>query len=212
MDWARREREALSDLLLEVGPDAPTLPEGWMTRDLAAHLVMRDRRPDAVLGMYLTQFAAHTERVQAEILAQPWDAVVGLVRTGPPPWSPAAFEPIDRLVNTVEYFVHHEDVRRARDGWEPRPLDGDLETELWRRLKLGARVLIRNAPVGLVLRRTNGDEIRAHPAKDDQPEVVVTGAASELALFAYGRQDHARVTIDAPDNVAEALNHCRLGF
>ena len=82
-----------------------------------------------------------------------------LVRTGPPRWSPAALEPVDRLANTVEFFVHHEDVRRAPDGWAPRPVDGDLEHELWRRLKPMSRVLVRKAPVGLVLRRTNGDEV-----------------------------------------------------
>jgi uncharacterized protein (TIGR03085 family) len=211
MDWARRERHALCDLLLQVGPDAPTLPEGWLTRDLAAHLVIRDRRPDAVVGVFMKQFAAHTERVKAEILAHPWDAVVGLVHTGPPPWSPVAFEPIDRLVNTIEFFVHHEDVRRARDGWEPRPLDGDLESELWRRLKPASRLLTRHAPAGLVLRRTNGDEIRAHAAKEGQPEIVVNGPASELVLFAYGRQDHAQVGIDGADDDA-ALRTARLGF
>jgi uncharacterized protein (TIGR03085 family) len=212
MDWARHEREALCDLLLEVGPGAPTLPDGWVAGDLAAHLVIRDRRPDALPGMFLKQFAAHTERVQAEILDRPWDAVVALVRTGPPPWSPAAFEPVDRLVNTIEYFVHHEDVRRAPAGWEPRPLDGDLETELWRRLKPGARFLTRNAPVGLVLRRTNGDEIRGHHGKEGEAEVVVTGPASELVLFAFGRQDHACVTVSAPEDVVDALTNCRLGF
>jgi uncharacterized protein (TIGR03085 family) len=212
MDWARREREALSDLLLDVGPDAPTLPEGWMTRDLAAHLVIRDRRPDALVGLFVPAFAAHTDRVTAEVLAHPWAGVVRLVRTGPPPWSPAALEPIDRLVNTIEYFVHHEDVRRAQDDWQPRPIDGDLESELWRRLKQAARFLTRSAPVGLVLQRTNGEQLQAHRPRHDEPEVVVSGPASELVLFAYGRQDHARVTITAPDDVAAAVRTCRLGF
>jgi hypothetical protein len=37
-----RERLELCDLLLELGPDAPTLCEGWTTADLAAHLVLRE--------------------------------------------------------------------------------------------------------------------------------------------------------------------------
>jgi uncharacterized protein (TIGR03083 family) len=44
---ARAERAALCDLFDEVGPDAPTLCAGWTTRDLAAHLVIRERRADA---------------------------------------------------------------------------------------------------------------------------------------------------------------------
>jgi uncharacterized protein (TIGR03083 family) len=38
---AQEERNELCDLMLETGPDAPTLCEGWTTRDLAAHLVIR---------------------------------------------------------------------------------------------------------------------------------------------------------------------------
>src|SRR5882762_622635 len=36
------ERRELCDLFLELGPDAPTLCEGWTTLDLAAHLVLRE--------------------------------------------------------------------------------------------------------------------------------------------------------------------------
>jgi uncharacterized protein (TIGR03085 family) len=212
MNWARHERLELADLLATLGPDAPTLPEGWVTRDLAAHIVIRERRPDAAVGIVLKPFAGHRAKVQDEVAARPWGDVVDLVRTGPPRWSPASLEPVDRLANTVEFFVHHEDVRRAQDGWEPRPLDGDLETELWRRLKPMSRLLARPAPFGLVLRRSNGDEARAKKAKDGQPDVVVSGPASELLLFAYGRQDHARVDVIAPDDVAAQLRESRLGF
>ena len=111
-------------------------------------------------------------------------------------------KPVDRLTNTVEFFVHHEDVRRAQDGWSARPVDGDLEHELWRRLKPAAKVLARRSPVGLVLRRSNGDEIVAKKPADGAPVVVVTGPASELVLFAYGRQRHANVDITADADVA----------
>ena len=47
---ARAERASLCDLLAEVGPDAPTLCEGWTTALLAAHLVVRERRPDGGPG------------------------------------------------------------------------------------------------------------------------------------------------------------------
>jgi uncharacterized protein (TIGR03083 family) len=45
MTYAQDERAALAALLHETGPDGPTLCEGWQTRDLAAHLALRARRP-----------------------------------------------------------------------------------------------------------------------------------------------------------------------
>lgn len=39
------ERSHLSDLLDELGPEAPTLLAPWTTRDMAAHLVLRERDP-----------------------------------------------------------------------------------------------------------------------------------------------------------------------
>ncbi|HEY0698515.1 MAG TPA: TIGR03085 family protein, partial [Micromonospora sp.] len=62
--YARSERLALADLMLALGPDAPTLNEGWDTRDLAAHLIVRERRPDAAAGILLRPLGAHAERVR----------------------------------------------------------------------------------------------------------------------------------------------------
>ena len=42
------ERAQLSDLLDELGPEAPTLLAPWTTRDLAAHLVLREH--DSLAG------------------------------------------------------------------------------------------------------------------------------------------------------------------
>jgi hypothetical protein len=39
------ERAQLSDLLDELGPEAPTLLAPWTARDMAAHLVLRERDP-----------------------------------------------------------------------------------------------------------------------------------------------------------------------
>lgn len=48
------ERQGLSDLLLELGPDASTLCAGWDTVDLAVHLVVvRERKPLAAPGILL---------------------------------------------------------------------------------------------------------------------------------------------------------------
>ena len=212
MNWARHERQELADLFAAVGPDAPTLDEGWTTSDLAAHLVIRERRPDAAAGLVVPALAAHGEKVRLQVRGQPWSDLVALVRTGPPSWSPAAIEAIDRAINTVEFFVHHEDVRRAQDGWALRPADGDLEHELWRRLKPMAWLLARRSPLGLVLRRSNGDEVVAKKPGEDGTTVTVSAPASDLLLFAFGRQAHTRVDITATADQTAAIIDARLGF
>ena len=131
---ARTERNALCDLFLEVGPDVATLCAGWDARDLAAHLVVRERRPDIAPGMVIGALAGHSEKVRVAETERPWPELVERVRSGPPVWNPMHFRPLDELVNTVEYFVHHEDVRRAQDGWTVRELSPELEDALARSL------------------------------------------------------------------------------
>src|SRR5919112_5833467 len=125
--FARDERRALCDTLLSTGPDAPTLCEGWTTRDLAAHLVLRDRRPDAELGRQVPFLAGHAAAVRDGVRGTEWTELVDLVRSGPPVWSPARLGRLDEAMNTAEMFVHHEDVRRAQPEWSPRSLPEGLE-------------------------------------------------------------------------------------
>lgn len=207
---ATQERRDLSDLFEEVGPDAPTLCEGWTTRDLAAHLVIRERRPDAIAGAVVKKLAGHTEKVQSATAAMPWDELVDTVRTGPPAWSPTRFGAADRVANTVEFFVHHEDVRRASEPWEPRELPGELVDDLHRATKRMVRLLARSAPSGLVLEPTDGHAPII--AKKGAPAVTVRGAMGELTLFVYGRQDHARVDLDGEPASVEAIRSTSFGF
>ncbi len=183
MGVARDERRLLTELLREVGPDAPTLCDPWRTRDLAAHLVLRERRLDAAAGILVKPLAAHTQQVQDRYAAKPWPELVDLVRTGPPKWSPYAL--LDELVNGVEYFVHHEDVRRAADGWQPRPPDPTRDAALWNGLRRTAKLTYRSSPVGVVLRRPDGESITA---KAGPNPVLLTGQVPELLLHALGRK------------------------
>jgi uncharacterized protein (TIGR03085 family) len=187
MGIAKAERAALSDLFTELGPDEPTLCEGWRTRDLAAHLAIRDRRLDAAAGIVIKPLAFHTKRVQDGYAGKPWAELVELVRSGPPAYSPAAIGAVDELINGVEFFVHHEDVRRARPGWEPRPPDADRDAALWSALSRGARMMLRRSPVGVVLRRPDGGlEVTA---KRGPNTVIISGPPGELLLFAFGRNE-----------------------
>jgi uncharacterized protein (TIGR03085 family) len=199
MGVAQDERRLLTELFAEVGPDAPTLCDPWRTRDLAAHLVLRERRPDAAAGILAKPLAGHTQRVQDAYAARPWDELVGLVRVGPPRFSPYAL--VDELVNSVEYFVHHEDVRRARDGWEPRSPDPVRDALLWRRLAPTARLMYRKSPVGVVLRRPDGEVVVARRGANP---VVLTGQVSELVVHVFGRAA-ARVEYDGEDGAVRLV-------
>ena len=202
MSYSRDERAALCTLLEETGPDAPTLCTGWTTGDLAAHLVLRERRPLAAAGVLGGPLARHTARVQRKITGQnTFPALISAIRSGPPKLSPMAFPGMDERANLVEYFVHHEDVRRAVPGWEPRELTADESDELWRRLRM-ARMLLRKSPVGVELARDDKDpdgsdgQIFRITAKKATPTVTVIGPPSELTMWALGRTVAANVRFD----------------
>ncbi|MFI6283673.1 TIGR03085 family metal-binding protein [Streptomyces sp. NPDC051018] len=206
---AKRERLLLADLLETAGPDAPTLCDGWRTRELAAHVVVRERRPDAAGGILLPVLKNRLERVQAEFAAKPYEELIQLIRTGPPRMSPYGIKQVDEAANTVEFYVHTEDVRRAQPDWTPRPLDRVFEDALWARLEKAARLLGRRSPVGLVLRRPDGQTAVAHRGA---PVVTVTGEPGELTVFAFGRQDVARVELEGDKDALARLKDTRLGL
>ncbi|MFJ3755903.1 TIGR03085 family metal-binding protein [Streptomyces sp. NPDC090080] len=201
--FAKRERLLLADLLETAGPEAPTLCEGWVTRDLAAHVVVRERRPDAAGGALLKQLAPRLERVTAEFAAKPYEELIQLIRTGPPRFSPFQLKQVDEAANTVEFYVHTEDVRRAQPDWAPRELDPVFQDTLWSRLERTARLLGRGVPTGLVLRRPDGQTAVAHRGT---PVVTVTGEPSELLMFGFGRQNAAKVAVDGDETAIATLH------
>lgn len=206
---ARAERAHLVQALTEAGPDAPTLCEGWTTRDLAAHVVMRERRVDAAAGIMVKAFSQRTERVQAEFAARPWSELLEMLAAGPSRRTPLGLAPIDEAANVVEFFVHCEDVRRAKPGWEPRLLDAGLTETLWKRTAGIARLAGRRAPAGLVLRRPDGQTTVAHKGT---PVVTLTAEPGEVVLFMSGRQGHAIVEMDGPEDAVAAVRAAKFGL
>ena len=213
MTHAQDERHALCELLAELGPDQPTLCTGWRTADLAAHLVLRERRPDAGAGVLGGPVAGYTRRVQARLTDRhSFAELVELIRTGPPRLSIFGLPGADERLNLVEYFVHHEDVLRAQPGWVPRKVDPELTDMLWDRLSL-ARLMLRKAPVGVELVRADAGDRAAGSARGRvrisararTPVVTVTGDPVELTLWTMGRTGAADVQMDGADADVAAL-------
>jgi uncharacterized protein (TIGR03085 family) len=207
MTASQRERSALVDTLRKVGPDAPTLCAGWTTRDLAAHLVVRERRLDATPGITIPFLAGYTAKVQDQTArSNSWDELVELVASGPPIYSP--FRLLDSLANLGEMFIHHEDVRRAAKGWQPRVLDDSTVAALGRQLGLLSRIALRKLPAQVVLQTTDGKRV-ARVGRGDP--VTVTGEPQELVLFVAGR-DAVRVEFDGDPQAVAAVRGSQRGL
>jgi uncharacterized protein (TIGR03085 family) len=206
--WAAHERAALVDVLTDVGPDAPTLCEGWTAKDLAAHVYVRERRPDAALGVLpLGPLSAYTDRVMAGVLrVHGYDEILRRLRTPPALWRVTR---MDEALNTAEFFIHTEDVRRPA-GLPPRDLPEEFERAVWSRLSRQARLSFRRAKVRLRLVPTVGAPVEVGPADAEQLEV--RGRPSEILLLAYNRKADAAVELVGSDSAIASLQATRLGL
>lgn len=202
--FASIERHALCDTFERVGPDAPTLCSPWLTRDLAAHLVIRERRPDVSAGIWVPGLARRAEQVQNGYAAGDWPHLVHLVRTGPPAWSPVSLARVDEAINTAEFFVHHEDVLRGGPGWTARTLPIDLESALWSIVSKSARLRYLRARVGVVLVAPEHGRRQVHPMTE-LGTVVLTGTPGELLLHSFGRRGVAQVDVSGPEEAIAAI-------
>ncbi len=205
MRYVIPSREVLAETLLAAGPDAATLCEGWTTRELAAHLYLREHKPALGVGMVVKQLSGMTERVTretAERAGSPagYTALVRRFLSGPPALSPMRIPMVDRSANLIEYFVHTEDVRRATTRWAPRALDDEYADALWQELIKRAALMYRGVDVGIILVRPDGPR---HVTKRAPVSVAIIGDPGELVLHAHGRRDQALVTFEGqPDAVA----------
>lgn len=207
---ARRERAALCDLAVELGPGAPTECTGWTAQDLVIHLLVRERSPLGAAGIVMSPFAGFTARASRGYEKQEYDALVDRLRS---PGGLFALGPVDKAANTFEYVVHHEDLRRAQPEWAPRALDpADLDT-LWAQLSKGMSFFGRKLPHPTVVRRADtGDTVVAKKAaKDGQGPVTITGDVVELILFLFGRDATAGLVFDGPDGAVAAIRSADLG-
>jgi uncharacterized protein (TIGR03085 family) len=207
-----QERLALCDLFEEVGADAPTLLEGWTAQDLAAHIVLREcdllAGPCLVLPGPYQRFA---ERRRVSLAKQrDFEWLVARIRSGPPPglfrigW-------VRSFPSLNEFFVHHEDVRRA-NGLGPRnTLTPVLEAALWRNVCRGSRYLSRRLDrVGLEVGWAGTDERMT--VRRAEPAALLSGPPSELLLYVFGRQAAARVEVMGPAEAVATIRRTHFGM
>jgi uncharacterized protein (TIGR03085 family) len=193
MSLTADERAEMCDSFQEFGPDAPTLCEGWTTRDLLAHLLVRERRPDAAAGIVVPFLRKHAAEVTKSVAAEPWDAMIAQFRGGPPIFSLWAIPVLGDKANLGEFFVHHEDIRRAQEHWESREGNQARDDALWNPLKMMGRMLFRKSPVGVTLRSAGRDDI---VAKKGDPGVILVGLPGEIVMHAFGRPlDKCRLVV-----------------
>ena len=204
------ERERLCELMSELGPEAPTLLAPWTTRDLAAHLVIREHDPRAAPGLVVPgAWGRFAERRRTALTRREYADLVRTIRSGPPRrffrigW-------VRRGPNLNECFVHHEDVRRA-NGLRPRTNAAVLDEALWRNVGMAPWFLARRLRgVGLELEwRGTTQVVRA---RRGQPTVRLTGLPGELLLYLFGRRGAARVEVSGPREAADTLGRVRFGI
>lgn len=211
MQPATAMRHQFADTAASLGPDAPTLCDPWSVRNLVAHAVLRESRPDAAPGIALPgPFRRRTESVQAAIAREDFAALVERVRQGPPRWSPTRLPVVDRLVNLTELAVHREDMVRAQPGWVAGDDDTRTDAALWQAFRRSARMAYRSAPVGVVAVSPGHGRVALRRPRPASGTVVLRGAPLELLLHAFGRTEVARVAVEGADgDVAALAGHTR---
>ena len=205
---ARRERHELCDLALTVGEDAPTLCGDWTVKELVAHLLVRENRPWSAAGIVVPPLSGLTERSMERMARRDFGVLVEKLRD--PGLTAYRLRPVEVAFNTLEYFVHHEDIRRAQPGWEPRALDAADVDLIWRLGRGSGRLTTRRVGVPLRIRRSDtGAETTLAAGADP---VVVSGSPGEVVLFLFGRDYAHGLTFEGPPERVAKVRAADLGF
>jgi len=209
---AGEERATIVDLFTALGPDHPTLCAGWTNHHLAAHLVVREWKPKAALGIVVPKLAHwHDDAVAAAVRDRPYADLVDRIRRGAPFW----WKPGEGFTNLTEYFVHIEDVRRGAGDNTPRPKAevGPVEAVIWKMLGRGGKLAARKVNgIGVDLVNDRGDVIAAKAAPAGGEVVQIVGRPGEIQLYLYGRKGAANVALQGPSAAVDVLEAAALGI
>ncbi len=204
MTFASTERRSLGTLLLDVGPDAPTLCEGWNTHHLAVHLYIRENRPLATPGMFLAPLGGVLEKETRRQMERPYEDVVREWAAGPP----LPMRPIDQSVNTAENFIHHEDVRRGDGVSRPRDFSAAVNGKLYKAAKIFGTASLRKSPVPVIVTPPSLPPLtlgERHGVAERGDNVIrVFGEPGELLLWLSGRSA-ADVRVEGDDALVEQV-------
>ncbi len=194
-DWRRVEaaRDRFVDAARRVGPDAPTLCEGWSARDLVGHMLVLRDDPLAWPGIGVPALAGLTERRMARATASGYErALASLARRRP--WLPPVIDgPRSRWGHHLgEWVVHAEDVVRANElpSYEPDAATADA---VWARVQVATRQLHGHRERGIVLTRTDTGESAA--VVRGVAALTVEGTPLDLLVWAYRGDGCADVSL-----------------
>jgi uncharacterized protein (TIGR03085 family) len=204
VDAALAGHRAMADTLVQVGPEAPTILEGWTTTDLAAHLASLEGLGGfpLFLGRQLItrtypRPTAGSRKVAARQLEKAkrrgWDWMVDHVRSPHRLPMRAGGAP----VALFEIYTHHQDVLRADPALAEQPAPDELVTCLPWILAFHAK---RLDGVELVARTDDGERRAGAGAP-----VVVSGDVGEVVLWLAGRDDHCSVELEAAPDVVDRV-------
>jgi uncharacterized protein (TIGR03085 family) len=205
---AKRERVAISQLLRKLGPDAPTLCEGWNSFDLLVHLVSRETRPDAAIGLVVPALSSYTSKVAQDIKSRGFENLITEFEHGPKRTSFFALPGVDNLANSFEFLIHHEDLLRGQPDYSPRTLDEDDKKLIWKRFTQSGKLLMRKAKVGIIAQSDQG----TYTIKSGNSCVTMKGEVIDLLLFAYGRTAHVNIEFDGEESAIRILKETKFGF
>ncbi len=209
MTLAQTERAALADLFGTLGPDEPTLCEGWQTKDLLIHLLIRERSPLAAVGTKVPMLKNITDKTEAEYADRSWSDLISEYRSGPPGWNPTGWGKLDDVTNSGEMFIHHEDARRGQTGWRPRTFDKDTTAALTSLVDSTlSKLAVRSSSVGVVAQVPGAQPI---VLKKGEPSVTVTGQPGEILLWLSGR-DAGEVELTGDPGAVATLRQSKRGM
>lgn len=188
MDFVTKERSNLISTFERIGPDAPTLCEGWDTEDLLRHMVTREIYPHITLAAKVPwNFSDAIREKNDHLETASFDELLDIYRKGPQKYSPLQVSALNRAFNTLEYVIHHEDIRRAQTPELGRVLDDEDQKAIWGSLKTTGQVSFAMAPVRIILRSPEHGEFTALTTKRHENAVTIVGTPLELALYTFGR-------------------------
>ena len=205
---AKRERFAIAQTLRNLGPNAPTLCEGWTSFDLLVHLISRETRPDAAVGILIPAFAQYSKKVADDLKSRGFETLVQEFEDGPKQFSPFAIPGIDSLANSFEFLVHHEDLLRAQPNYVARVF-GDLDKKmLWKRFTQSGRVFLRKAKVGIIAKSDQG----VFTIKSGNSCVTMEGDVVDLILYSFGRKSVANIKFEGDEESIRILKETKFGL